>query len=104
MCDALTGLPEPRAVSRARRAFSEVRPEQSRFHFAILVDLVGSKPINDRLEHKAGDAVATPLGQTLSRLFAERRLVPGTAATIHIPHQQCQGPRRRDPPSVSWRR
>jgi diguanylate cyclase (GGDEF)-like protein len=57
-CDPLTGLPNrAQFLERATRIVQYAEHNRS-FRFAIMfVDLDGFKPINDRLGHKAGDAV-----------------------------------------------
>ncbi len=58
LCDALTGLPNrAQFLERVGRAV-QCQQQNREMHFALLfVDLDGFKPINDRLGHKAGDAV-----------------------------------------------
>ncbi len=66
MCDAMTGLPNrAEFLTRVWRAVRCAQHNQDFLFAIIFLDLDGFKPINDKLGHKAGDAV---LVETAKRL------------------------------------
>ncbi|RME06592.1 MAG: GGDEF domain-containing protein [Anaerolineae bacterium] len=92
--DALTGLPNRRALDRFLDG--EVnRAARYQYPFAlIMLDMDGFKQVNDRLGHDVGDQVLVGLGRCLRAVLRESDFIArfgGDEFTVVAPHTDLQG-------------
>lgn len=72
LTDALTGLPNRSLIEdRIRRAIAAARRDSSAVSTVLFIDLDGFKDINDRLGHRAGDAVLQGVAERVVRAVRE---------------------------------
>ena len=72
LSDALTGLPNRTLIEdRIRHAIAAARRDSSAVSSVLFIDLDGFKDINDRLGHRAGDAVLQGVAARLARAVRE---------------------------------
>jgi len=72
LSDALTGLPNRSLIEdRIRRAIAAARRDSSAVSTVLFIDLDGFKDINDRLGHRAGDAVLQGVAERVVRAVRE---------------------------------
>ena len=72
LSDALTGLPNRTLIEdRIRHAIAAARRDSSAVSSVLFIDLDGFKDINDRLGHRAGDAVLQGVAARLLRAVRE---------------------------------
>jgi len=61
--DAVTGLPDRRALEHCRRSWQSREPTEPTPHAVLFMDIDDFKQVNDRLGHAAGDRVLAELAE-----------------------------------------